>query len=701
MKLKWLKDKLGEKFYPIAHATGVVVTENKTLDSKLTEIDKDIKDNGYGEVAGGKNLVHNTINGATALQFNYALTGIANIPKGVKVTISFIGSSGNRVYNDTNLLIPTFICTGKKQSFTATTQEEIKGKFVIFKNGENNTVVPNFSEVQIELGSESTSYEPYFPSNKMIGEEAIQQSTEIMDIKMLGWSVPRECPVQNEVNGNQFIQKVGRVDSSTLDWSYQTENTRFIASIPSDMKQTAGTRVANIMYLYGYKTISDGSDIGSISNKSIYISNNMLVIHDSAYTDASAFRSAMQGQYLYYKLATPITTTIDGNEIGETVSDMRKETTVNLFKPTLETTTQNGITVTNNGDGTYAVTGTATDTTELILGSITLTPGIYKNIGATAYIKKTDGSYVKTIHNEEFTITEDSPVVTPILFYNSSEAISGTIIIKPMITTNLNATIDDFVPYTGDTGQLNKDVAELRSDVDGLGDDLVTGRIQLLANFTSDYYRYIEPVAGKNQILVPPIIVNGTSTSFDSSGGDEVSGSNYSYAPRESVKMDILDVEVSSSLAQGGITVKFLDKRSDLSKLYNVNGTATSDIEIPLYSVNEPKNSYLYFVTDSVRKMSSGTFYIKISDSSGNETTLGTDGSKSLKTYLKKHNGKVTVYLVVKSGITVKQYVNVKCGYSSSDCIADFSPRKYSDTIDNVIDAILDLNNRLKVLENK
>ena len=65
MKLKWLKDKLGEKFYPIAHATGVVVAENKTLDSKLDEIDKsltkineDIKDNGYGEVAGGKNLAN-------------------------------------------------------------------------------------------------------------------------------------------------------------------------------------------------------------------------------------------------------------------------------------------------------------------------------------------------------------------------------------------------------------------------------------------------------------------------------------------------------------------------------------------------------------------------------------------------------------------------------------------------------------------
>lgn len=231
MKLKWLKDKLGEKFYPIAHATGIVVAENKTLDSKLSEIDieignkadkteiptelpakggdadtvnghtvksdvpenavftdtvyddtkiqKRISDNGYGEVAGGKNLVHNTINGASASQFNYALTGIANIPKGVKVTISFIGTSGNRVYSDTNLIIPTFICSGEKQSFTTTTQEEIKGIFVIFKNGENNTVSPNFSEVQLELGSQATSYEPYFPSNKMLAGDVADLRSSI------------------------------------------------------------------------------------------------------------------------------------------------------------------------------------------------------------------------------------------------------------------------------------------------------------------------------------------------------------------------------------------------------------------------------------------------------------------------------------------------------------------------------------------
>ena len=45
---------------------------------------------------------------------------------------------------------------------------------------------------------------------------------------------------------------------------------------------------------------------------------------------------------------------------------------------------------------------------------------------------------------------------------------ANNVVIKPMLTTNLNATYDDFVPYTGDTGKLNGDVADLRGDVDGM-----------------------------------------------------------------------------------------------------------------------------------------------------------------------------------------------------------------------------------------
>ena len=41
----------------------------------------------------------------------------------------------------------------------------------------------------------------------------------------------------------------------------------------------------------------------------------------------------------------------------------------------------------------------------------------------------------------------------------------NNVLIKPMITTNLNATYDDFVPYTGDGKTLTHDVAELKNDL--------------------------------------------------------------------------------------------------------------------------------------------------------------------------------------------------------------------------------------------
>lgn len=373
--------------------------------------------------------------------------------------------------------------------------------------------------------------------------------------------------------------------------------------------------------------------------------------------------------------------------------------------------TTNGITFEYQSNGSIKVSGTVLNKDDNVYTPLNLTKTRFsKGHWYTASVKSSNPKSIAKLFftdkgsSTTFQASETADVYYYIQFFDGAEGKipAGTIIdevLYPQIEEG--KVVTEYEPYFPSNKMLARDVADLRGDVDGFGDEFVTRRIQLLNNRTADYYRYIEPIPGRDQILTPPIIVNGTATSFDSSGGDEVSGANYSYAPRESVKMDILDVEVSSSVTQEGITVKFLDKRLDLSKLYNVTGKATSDIEIPLYSVTNPKNDYLYFITDSVSKMSSDTFYIKISDSSGNETTLGTDGSKSLKTYLKKHNGKVTVYLVVKSGITVKQYVNVKCGYSSSDCIADFSPKKYSDTIDNVLDAIFDLNSRLKALENK
>ena len=143
----------------------------------------------------------------------------------------------------------------------------------------------------------------------------------------------------------------------------------------------------------------------------------------------------------------------------------------NLLNPTLQTTTQNGVTCTNNGDGTYTLNGTSTEDTWIsFCGKIFINHGKYKFIGS----KNNDNTFLSltiiSSNNKRryvnpgdiFTIEQgdkcDFGISTKNLTFNN-------IIVKPMLTTNLSATYDDFVPYTGDGETLTHDVAELKNDL--------------------------------------------------------------------------------------------------------------------------------------------------------------------------------------------------------------------------------------------
>lgn len=230
---------------------------------------------------------------------------------------------------------------------------------------------------------------------------------------------------------------------------------------------------------------------------------------------------------------------------------------------------------------------------------------------------------------------------------------------------------------------------------------IATKEIQLLANPKADFYRYIIPVPGSNEIRTQPIVVDETNGSFDEHEADETAGDIHSYAWKSYAVLDILDLENPSGIVKDGITVTYRDRRFGLGeKLYLVKGTATSDTEIPLYSVSNPKDAPLYFTSNRLsNKMSESTFYVKVSDTSGNLVIMGTDEDVYKK--MATHTGKVTVSLIAKAGTAVSGSINIKGGYRKQNYVADISPEKYSDTIDNVIDAILDLDNRLKALENK
>ena len=167
-------------------------------------------------------------------------------------------------------------------------------------------------------------------------------------------------------------------------------------------------------------------------------------------------------------------------ELNDRKAD-KSETTVNLLKPTLQTTTSNGVTCTNNGDGTYTLNGTATkDIVLYIAGSPTKnTVGGYKLLGCPTNGSKDTYRIVASYYENGEWRAEGSDIGNGIIIDGTYsrinyliKVVSGTtitnLVFKPMITTNLNATYDDFVPYTGDGDTLASDVAEIKNDLGGL-----------------------------------------------------------------------------------------------------------------------------------------------------------------------------------------------------------------------------------------
>ena len=138
--------------------------------------------------------------------------------------------------------------------------------------------------------------------------------------------------------------------------------------------------------------------------------------------------------------------------------------TRNLLNPTLETTTINGVTCTNNGDGTYTLNGTASSDAYFIIDNISkFEDKIYKIVGLK---NPTDSYYIfinaarKLDESVEYSKLHEKHIPTAYLSNDVYKRIdigiavtSGTTltneIVKPMLTTDLSATYDDFVPYGG------------------------------------------------------------------------------------------------------------------------------------------------------------------------------------------------------------------------------------------------------------
>lgn len=157
----------------------------------------------------------------------------------------------------------------------------------------------------------------------------------------------------------------------------------------------------------------------------------------------------------------------------------KSEVTTNLLKPTFHTETQYGVTCTNNGDGTYTLNGTATGENAVFIVNISCCieygktyrlVGCPQSGGSGKYGLEATDQIIYGVNDYG-----DGAIFNPyetgyeykILIVVYMNHTANNLVFKPMLTTNLNATYDDFVPFTGTTGQLNSDVAELEKSNEG------------------------------------------------------------------------------------------------------------------------------------------------------------------------------------------------------------------------------------------
>lgn len=197
------------------------------------------------------------------------------------------------------------------------------------------------------------------------------------------------------------------------------------------------------------------TDIGSLkedlSNKitKFYASNQ----GETHITDSD--NGKIQDMIIYGKSSQDGTPTPENPvEIKSVVNPTVKVCGKNLLKATLQTATVNGVTCTNNGDGTYTLNGTASGgNPSFRIGKIIAKSG-RKLVGSPGAA----GSYVSYLPNGTWNnVTEekgDGSIISNIGKGTDEIVIvvlNGTtvknLLFKPMLTTDLTATYDDFEPY--------------------------------------------------------------------------------------------------------------------------------------------------------------------------------------------------------------------------------------------------------------
>lgn len=232
--------------------------------------------------------------------------------------------------------------------------------------------------IMLESGTTATAYEP---SN--VNSYSIDWTDEAGTV--YGGTL--------DVTSGVLTVDRARIDLGSLTYTYRDSNLMFSAPLTGYKKTNDNNTVPNIISEM-FNTISVSSMIGGASDdNSITVGrtntwDNYLLIRDKTYTDETTFKTFLNGTYLVYELATPVTYQLTPQEVstllglnniwadcGDVEVEYRADTKLYIEKLTAPTE-DDMIANTNIPDATYFMVGnTLYLSTTTIPAGDTINPG--------------------------------------------------------------------------------------------------------------------------------------------------------------------------------------------------------------------------------------------------------------------------------------------------------------------------------------
>lgn len=151
----------------------------------------------------------------------------------------------------------------------------------------------------------------------VVGDTAHPIPEAIRNLPGYGWSAGTARNYVDYEN-KRYVQCVGNMDLGTLDWEFNTTSSvgnhfyAYVKHLNFKYLGVFGTTVYNVL-CSKYVTVARSSNV--FVDKTLTLDGgsttvSQIQVKDTTYTDAAAFKQAMQGVILYYELANPIVTDI-------------------------------------------------------------------------------------------------------------------------------------------------------------------------------------------------------------------------------------------------------------------------------------------------------------------------------------------------------------------------------------------------------